>query len=336
MKHLIVFATAIVARFPIPGVRQPPESYLTTYRVLHPAPLHRHTGITQCLALSTDCVALLVGFLIGRELYTESRTLIFLHTDACTALIGGTDGETAIEQALRQGKLYVTLTKTVCHSPLFSHHFVVGITQLELNLAIGNSLIFEHRHLLPHDGTHADGLTRTIDAAIRKQVGMYLIVRTLIVRITSVAVRRRTIAVCLGERENAGRLLVILHLIHHLTLSVSRIVLVGLWATPTVIEAQTKRCPFDGLARSGIHHHIAYRVVGLMLNDDTHAGHEVKRTRHGGFRLSIEFQHIHTGGQSVKQYGIFKVLIVLMSCERHRTPMLRQFRQFTLQLRIIF
>ena len=237
MEHFFLSSATKESCFPVPRVRQPPVGHAPTDNVLHLGILHGHTGIAHCLTLGTNGIASLIGFLIFLKLHLERGAFVFLHTDTYTTAIVSTDSEAAVEQALRQRKLHATLAEAVGNGLLFAYHLIVGVAQFKPDLTVGNRLIVKFRHLLPHNGRHEYGLSRTIDAAVGKQVGMYLVILMFIIGITSVTVRFRTVAVCLGKGKHAGRILVVLHTVDDFTLTVGGKILEGLRLAPSVAEA---------------------------------------------------------------------------------------------------
>ena len=151
LHHLVVDSASHEPVFPITGIRQPPESHLTAYRIFHLCALHRDTSVCQCLTLGLYGVTSLISFLIISKLHLEGRTLILLNLDTDT-LTAGTKGKPSVQQTCRQYELRSTLAIAVGSHRHFLHHLIVGIAQLYPYLFISYCYMVRSRQFLPHDG----------------------------------------------------------------------------------------------------------------------------------------------------------------------------------------
>ena len=149
--------------------------------------LDGYTGIAHGLGLGMYGVASLVRLLIFIELHLEGRTLVLLHTEANVAVIGA-DGVATIQLTCRQRELYAALAVAVGGGLLFSNYTEVGIAQLKLHRLATDGGILGNRQLFPYDGGNRNGLARTIDSAVGKQVGMFDVVLTLVIAVGAVHV----------------------------------------------------------------------------------------------------------------------------------------------------
>ena len=153
--------------------------------------LDGYTGIAHGLGLGMYGVASLVRLLIFIELHLEGRTLVLLDTETDVAVIGA-DGVATIQLTRRQRELYAALAVAVGGSLLFSNYTEVGIAQLKLHRLATDGGILGNRQLFPYNSCNRNGLARTVDGAVGEQVGMFVVVRALIIAVGAIHVLIRT------------------------------------------------------------------------------------------------------------------------------------------------
>ena len=88
---------------PVARIADPPIGHLTANLIVYTTTLNGHTGVSHRFALGTDGITSLVGLLVFIELHTECRTLVVFNAERRGASVG-TDGETSVQQSLRQGE----------------------------------------------------------------------------------------------------------------------------------------------------------------------------------------------------------------------------------------
>ena len=334
IQHILLQTSSSIALLPVARIAEPPIGHTALHCVVNLGSLHRHTGIAQGLGLGPDGIALLVRLLVLCKLHLKCWTLIFLDTEAHAAAVG-TDGEVAVQLSGGQGKLAAALAVLVGDHLLFGHYLVVGIAQLQGQLPAGHSLVVDGRPLFPHDGSHLYCLSRAIDAAVGEEAGMFVTILALIVTIAPIAVDRRTIVVVGCKSIDIGGALFV-RLDQQLALLVAGFLFAAAGRVPPTAVVQSQASVRHGLPRPRIDHHIAHHVLRHGLRHDAQPRHKEQGTLWGYHGQAVTLYQIDTGGESVKQHGVFKHLPFRMLAQGDSALMTRQLRHALSDSDIVF
>ena len=333
-NHLVLAAQSAISSLPVAAVRQPPPCHAPLDSIVDAGTLYGNTGIAHGTPRGAHGVALLVGLLIFVELHLEGGAFVFFYADGGRTT-GDTHGETAVQLSGGQDERRGALAIAVGSHLLPGHLLVVGITQLNGDLLVGNGLLCRSRHFAPHNGRHVDGLAGPVDGTVGKHIGALAAVAGLIVAVAAVGILPRTVFVGGRHGINSGGLTVFL-VMQHLALTVAGQRLPLLRLVPAAAVRQQQPGTGNGLSRGGIYYHIAHHTVGLGLHQQSYTGHEIELAHHTRGRLRLELQQIDSGRQGTQHEGVAEHLIVRTLAERQRALHACQHLHARLYLTIVF
>ena len=174
-RHIALgHALGTVAKRAIP----PPCGQIAHHRIVHLGSLHGNTGIALYTTTQRDRIAILILLLHLIKLDKECRTLVGFYAERGDHAVVCPYGVVTHQFGSRQREVYSRRAETVGSHLLLSHNLVVGIAQLYLDRlplqSLGTNLVVA----LVGYQRHVDGLPRTVDSPVCKQIRDILSFRT--------------------------------------------------------------------------------------------------------------------------------------------------------------
>ena len=149
-----------------PPVEHPTAPYLIT----HLRSLHRHAVIPQRLSGQGQRLTFLIGCRGFLDLHIEGRTLVFLHPEGHIVLNTCLDGIGTAQRFLRQFEVGMSRTKVVRSDLLTGDGLSLRVHQFQFYGYIRNGSSGDAIGILHGYRSHMDGLSRTVDTPVSKEI----------------------------------------------------------------------------------------------------------------------------------------------------------------------
>ena len=157
---------------PVAIVGHPPPCAATLHLIFYMGTLHWHTGIAACRSSDNQRVASMIVLLGLGNLHPECRTLVLLHLEEC-ALATHADTEPTRQPGRGKNERGGRRAEVIGNKLFLGYHLIVGIAQHSFHPVSLHDLMFETVLHSVEDGSHVDGLTRTVDGTIGHHCALF-------------------------------------------------------------------------------------------------------------------------------------------------------------------